>query len=52
MKCHKFLQIKCNNCLKSKNSLKRDDMRNILQASFLLIEANFKKYQSHSLNDA
>ncbi len=31
MKYHAFLQIKCDYHLKSENSLKRDDMRNIIQ---------------------
>ncbi len=38
--------------LKTKNSLKNDDMRNIIQALFKLIEAEFKKSWSHSLNNA
>jgi hypothetical protein len=34
MKSREFSKIKFDNHFKSKNSLKRDDMRNIVQASF------------------
>ncbi len=37
MKSSEFLQFKCDYNLKSKNSLKRDDTRNIVQALFKLI---------------
>jgi len=32
MKSHEFSQIKCDSHFKSENSLKRDDMKNIIQA--------------------
>ncbi len=37
MKYYEFSQIKCDYHFKSKNSLKRDDARNIVQALFKLI---------------
>jgi hypothetical protein len=37
MKSHEFSQIKCDHELKSKNSIKIEDTRNITQALFKLI---------------
>ncbi len=37
MKSQEFSQNKCDYHLKSKNSLKRDDARNVVQALFKLI---------------
>ncbi len=48
----KFCEFSHGYCLKSKNSLKRDDARYIVQALFIFVSAKFRKSQSQSINDA